>query len=95
MREGGDVAVLSIGPIGNHAIEAAERLAAEGISVAVYDMRFLKPLDEELLHMVCQKFPCLLTVENGTRIGGLGSAVSEFMTRNRYTKPLSVVAVAF
>ena len=93
VREGGDVAVLSIGPIGNHAIEAAERLAAEGISVAVYDMRFLKPLDEELLHTVCQKFPCLLTVENGTRIGGLGSAVSEFMTRNRYTKPLSVVGV--
>lgn len=93
VREGGDVAVLSIGPIGNHAIEAAERLAEEGISVAVYDMRFLKPLDEELLHTVCQKFPCLLTVENGTRIGGLGSAVSEFMTRNRYTKPLSVVGV--
>ena len=93
VREGGDVAVLSIGPIGNHAIEAAERLAAEGISVAVYDMRVLKPLDEELLHTVCQKFPCLLTVENGTRIGGLGSAVSEFMTRNRYTKPLSVVGV--
>lgn len=93
VREGGDIAVLSIGPIGNHAIEAAERLAAEGISVAVYDMRFLKPLDEELLHTVCQKFPCLLTVENGTRIGGLGSAVSEFMTRNRYTKPLSVVGV--
>ena len=93
VREGGDVAVLSIGPIGNHAIEAAERLAAEGISVAVYDMRFLKPLDEELLHTVCQKFPCLLTVENGTRIGGLGGAVSEFMTRNRYTKPLSVVGV--
>lgn len=93
VREGGDVAVLSIGPIGNHALEAAERLAAEGISVAVYDMRFLKPLDEELLHTVCQKFPCLLTVENGTRIGGLGGAVSEFMTRNRYTKPLSVVGV--
>ena len=93
VREGRDVAVLSIGPIGNHAMEAAEQLAEEGVSVAVYDMRFLKPLDEELLHTVCQRFPRLMTVENGTRIGGLGSAVSEFMMRHGYIRPLAVKGV--
>ena len=93
VREGRDAAVLSIGPIGNHALAAAEQLAEEGLSVAVYDMRFLKPLDEQLLHTVCQRFPRLLTVENGTRIGGLGSAVSEFMLRHGYTQPLAVTGV--
>lgn len=93
VREGTDVAVLSLGPIGNHALEAAEQLSGEGVSVAVYDMRFLKPMDEELLHTVFQRFPAVVTLENGTRIGGLGSAVSEFMVRHRYNLPLEILGV--
>lgn len=93
VREGRDVAVLSIGPIGNYALEAADRLAAEGVSAAVYDMRFLKPIDEDLLHEVCRRFTALLTLENGVRIGGLGSAVSEFMTAHGYTSRLETLGV--
>lgn len=93
VREGRDVAVLSIGPIGNYALEAADRLAEEGVSAAVYDMRFLKPIDEDLLHEVCRRFTALLTLENGVRIGGLGSAVSEFMTAHGYTSRLETLGV--
>ena len=93
VREGTDVAVLSLGPIGNHALEAAEQLSGEDVSVAVYDIRFLKPIDEELLHTVFQRFPAVVTLENGTRIGGLGSAVSEFMVRHHYNQPLEILGV--
>lgn len=93
VREGRDVAVLSLGPIGNHALAAAGKLEEEGISVAVYDMRFLKPLDGELLAQVCGKFRRIVTLENGTRIGGLGSAVSEYITQHHLDNILEVMAV--
>lgn len=91
--EEGDVAILSIGPIGNHALKAAEKLKEEGVPVAVYDMRFLKPLDEELLHNVCRKHNAIVTLENGTKIGGLGSAVSDFLTENHYSNKLHIMGV--
>jgi 1-deoxy-D-xylulose-5-phosphate synthase len=84
LREGKDVAVISLGPIGNDVAKAIETLGGEG-SVAHYDMIYLKPIDEELLHEIGRKFPCILTVENGQRTGGLGSAVLEFMADNGYT----------
>ena len=85
LREGTDVALLSIGSVGNLATEAIERVAAKGISVAHYDMRFLKPIDEELLHEVAAQHKCIITLENGTIKGGLGSAVLEFMADYGYT----------
>ena len=84
MREGNDVAILSIGSIGNLAAEAINRVEKEGISVAHYDMRFLKPIDEEILHEVGRKFKRVITLENGTIKGGLGSAVLEFMADHGY-----------
>ena len=84
LRDGDDVAILSIGSVGNLATEAIERVAGKGVSVAHYDMRFLKPIDEELLHEVGRKFKRIITLENGTIKGGLGSAVLEFMADNGY-----------
>jgi 1-deoxy-D-xylulose-5-phosphate synthase len=72
------VAVLSIGPIGNYALKACEQLEEQGISAALYDMRFVKPIDELLLHEVFGKFKHVVTVEDGCIQGGMGSAVLEF-----------------
>lgn len=85
VRSGNDAAILSIGPLGNQAVSAAEKLAKEGISVAVYDMRFVKPLDEILLHEVFSKFKNVITVEDGCLQGGMGSAVLEFMGDHGYS----------
>ncbi len=84
LREGSDVAVLTFGPAGNFAAVAAERAAAEDVSVAHYDLRFAKPLDEELLHEVGRKFSRVITVEDGVVRGGVGSAVEDFFARNGY-----------
>lgn len=84
LREGKEAAVISIGHPGNFALEAAYKLEEENIKVAVYNMRFLKPLDEELLHYVFKNFENIITVEDGTIVGGLGSAVLEFMMDNGY-----------
>ena len=75
LRDGSDVAVLSIGPIGNNVAEAI----ADIPSVAHYDMRFLKPIDEAILQEVAERFKRVITVENGVKTGGLGSAVMEWM----------------
>lgn len=83
IREGKDLAILSIGHVGNYAMEAAERLAKDGISVSHYDMRFLKPLDQDLLKEALEKHDSIITVEDGTIVGGLGSAVLEFQSDNR------------
>ena len=80
LHDGNDVAVLSIGPIGNE-VEKAISLAP---SIAHYDMRFLKPLDENILHEVGRKFKKIVTVEDGVRNGGLGSAVLEWMSDHGY-----------
>ena len=82
LREGEDTAVLTIGPVGNTAAAAIDRLAAEGHPAgraAHYDMRFLKPLDEQILDEVGRRFRRIVTVEDGVRNGGLGSAVLEWM----------------
>ena len=90
LRDGDDIAVLSVGPVGNNVVKAVEMIendaksasGGSGISVAHYDMRFVKPLDENLLKEVAAKFKHVITVEDGVREGGFGSAVIEWMDDN-------------
>jgi 1-deoxy-D-xylulose-5-phosphate synthase len=85
LREGQDIAILTIGHIGNYAVSVCEKLEAKGISVAHYDMRFVKPLDEAMLHEIFKKHNRVITVEDGCIQGGFGSAVLEFMADNQYS----------
>jgi 1-deoxy-D-xylulose-5-phosphate synthase len=85
MRGGEDIAILSIGPVGNEALKACDALQELGISAALYDMRFVKPIDELLLHEVFGKFKYVITVEDGCIQGGMGSAVIEFMSDHGYS----------
>jgi 1-deoxy-D-xylulose-5-phosphate synthase len=84
IRKGKDLAVISLGTVGNSVIEACSALEKENISVAHYDIRYLKPIDEGLLHEVFSHFDKVITVEDGTITGGLGSSVLEFMADHGY-----------
>ncbi|WP_372774682.1 1-deoxy-D-xylulose-5-phosphate synthase [Mangrovibacterium sp.] len=84
ITEGKDLAILTIGTTGINASRAVKTLAKEGYSIAHYDMRFVKPLDEKLLHEIFQNFKQVITVEDSTIVGGFGSAVLEFMAENSY-----------
>lgn len=80
LKDGADLAVLTLGPLGTEAAKAIKEVEQKtGRSIAHYDMRFLKPLDEDLLTEVVQKFRCIVTVEDGVRAGGFGSAVLEWV----------------
>lgn len=84
LKEGERIAVLTIGTVGNFASEAIARMEADGIRVAHYDLRFAKPLDQELLHEVGRKFRCVVTVEDGALRGGVGEAVGAFFCEHGY-----------
>ena len=86
LHDGDDIAVLSIGPIGNNVTRAIEQLKIDNgqLTIAHYDMRFLKPIDEQILDEVGKKFKKVITIENGTKEGGLGSAVLEWMNDHGY-----------
>lgn len=84
VRGGEEVAILTIGHPGNFAVEACNKLADEGFYPAHYDLRFVKPLDTELLHEVFSKFKKIITVEDAAIQGGFGSAIAEFMVDNNY-----------
>ncbi|MGB4084538.1 MAG: 1-deoxy-D-xylulose-5-phosphate synthase [Bacteroidales bacterium] len=89
IREGSDIAVLSLGHPGNFVVEAAGRLSEKGISVLHYDMRFANPLDEQVLHSVMKLFKKIITVEDGMIKGGFGSAVLEFANDHGY--PVEII----
>ena len=95
VREGaeGGVAILSIGHIGNYAVKATEALAAEGIDAGHYDMRFCKPLDEEMLRDVARRYRAIVTVEDGCLPGGFGSAVLEFLTDHGFHMPVQRLGI--
>ena len=84
LKEGERIAVLTIGTVGNFASEAIARMETDGIRVAHYDLRFAKPLDQELLHEVGRKFRCVVTVEDGALRGGVGEAVVAFFCEHGY-----------
>ncbi len=93
LKDGKDIAILSIGFIGQEAKKAIERLEKDGYSVAHYDMRFVKPLDEELLHEVFSNFDRVVTVEENAVMGGFGSAVLEFMAAHGYKNDVLVLGI--
>ncbi|MEQ8879313.1 MAG: 1-deoxy-D-xylulose-5-phosphate synthase, partial [Cyclobacteriaceae bacterium] len=93
IKEGNDLAILTIGHIGNYGVEATQRLEKEGASIAHYDMRFVKPLDEEMLHEVFTRFNKVITVEDGCLSGGFGSAILEFMIDHQYTSQVTRLGI--
>ncbi|HRD42211.1 MAG TPA: 1-deoxy-D-xylulose-5-phosphate synthase, partial [Ferruginibacter sp.] len=84
LRDGEEVAILSFGHPGNFAASAIREVVPQGLNPAHYDMRFAKPLDEALLHSVFEKYSKIITIEDGTVVGGFGSAILEFMNANGY-----------
>ena len=93
MSEGEGVAVLSIGHIGNEVIEVVNRLAEQGIKVGHYDMIFLKPIDEEILEEATTRYRSIITIEDGTIMGGLGSAVAEWIALHHRDARLRMLGV--
>ncbi len=93
LKDGEEVAILSLGHPGNFATAAIRELRTEGLNPAHFDMRFVKPLDEALLHEVFAKFNKIVTVEDGTVVGGFGSAVLEFMAQHHYTAEVKVLGI--
>src|SRR5450432_4123123 len=93
LRDGQDIAILSFGHPGNFAAAAIRDVKADGINPAHYDMRFVKPLDEELLHEVFSKFNKIITIEDGTVVGGFGTAVLEFMNEYGYKADVKIMGI--
>ena len=93
LKDGQEVAILSLGHPGNFATAAIRELRTQGIDPAHYDLRFAKPLDEELLHEVFKKFNKIVTVEDGTVVGGFGSAILEFMIKYNYTADVKILGI--
>src|SRR5258705_1282051 len=93
LRDGNDIAILSLGHPGNFAAAAIRDLRNDGLNPAHYDMRFAKPLDETLLHEVFERFDKIITVEDGTVKGGFGSAVLEFMNEHHYKATIKVLGI--
>jgi len=93
LHDGEGIAVLSIGHIGNYAVKAIKELNDEGIKPAHYDMRFVKPLDEEILHEVFSKFKRVITIEDGCLQGGFGSAIIEFMADHNYSSQIKRLGI--
>nr|HQU57160.1 transketolase C-terminal domain-containing protein [Chitinophagaceae bacterium] len=84
---------LSLGHPGNFAAAAIRTLKNEGLAPGHYDLRFAKPLDEELLHEACQRYPKLITVEDGSMKGGIGSAILEFMAAHGYKNEIKLLGI--
>jgi 1-deoxy-D-xylulose-5-phosphate synthase len=93
LNSGERIAVVSIGHLGNFVAEALQKASREGLFASHYDMRFLKPLDEEMLHEVFSKHEEVITVEDGTIYGGMGSALIEFMNRHQYRSHITSLGI--
>ncbi len=93
LKDGDALAILSFGHPGNFAQAAIRELRSEGINPAHYDLRFVKPIDEDLLHEAFSKFDKIVTVEDGTVVGGFGTAVLEFMNKYNYKATVKILGI--
>ena len=93
IKKGKDTAILSIGAIGISVNEADIKLLKEDINVSHYDMRFVKPLDEDLLHQIFSEYKNIITIEDGVIKGGFGTAVIEFMVENNYSRKIKRLGI--
>jgi len=93
LREGEEIAILSFGPIGKYVTDAAELLAGKGIEIGHYDMRFAKPLDTDLIDEACQRYDHIITLEDGSRLGGFGSAVAEYISERSDRPTLKIMGI--
>lgn len=93
IKDGEDLAILTIGHIGNYAVQACENLSKKNVEVAHYDMRFVKPLDEAMLHEIFSNFSKVITVEDGCVQGGFGSAILEFMAEHDYKAEFKILGI--
>ncbi len=93
IQDGNEIAILSIGHPGNFVIHACEKLKVQGIQPAHYNMRFVKPLDEEMMHEIGKKFKHVITIEDGTIVGGFGSACLEFFAKNNYSPFVQMLGI--
>lgn len=93
LRDGEDIAILSFGPIGKYAIEAADTLSKEGIEIGHFDMRYAKPLDTDLVDQVCQEYNHIITLEDGAKMGGFGSAVAEYIAEKEERPTLKIMGI--
>jgi 1-deoxy-D-xylulose-5-phosphate synthase len=93
LKDGKEIAILSFGHPGNFAMAAIRELRTQGIDPAHYDMRFVKPIDEDLLHEVFGKYNKIVTVEDGTVVGGFGSAILEFMNQHHYHAEVKILGI--
>jgi 1-deoxy-D-xylulose-5-phosphate synthase len=93
LKDGEEIAILSFGHPGNFAAAAIRDVKSEGLNPAHYDIRFVKPMDEELLHEVFQKYSKIITVEDGTVLGGFGSAILEFMNAHHYKADVKILGI--
>lgn len=93
LKDGKDVAILSFGHPGNFAQTAIRNLRLDGIDPAHYDIRFIKPIDEPMLHEIFQQYSLIVTVEDGTVVGGFGSAILEFMNLHHYTAKVQILGI--
>jgi 1-deoxy-D-xylulose-5-phosphate synthase len=93
IKDGRELAILSFGHPGNFVTSAIRQLRTEDLDAAHYDLRFVKPLDEELLHEVFNKFERIITVEDGTVMGGFGTAILEFMASHQYKAQIIILGI--
>ena len=93
IKEGRDIALLTFGTVGNYALTAHKELEKIGVTAALYDMRFVKPLDTDLLHEVFKSYDHVITIEDGCLMGGFGSAVAEFMVDHGYKAKLERLGI--
>jgi len=93
LKDGNDIAILSFGHPGNFAAAAIRDVKAEGINPAHYDLRFVKPIDEDLLHEVFSNYTKVITIEDGTVVGGFGTAILEFMNEHGYKADVKIMGI--
>ncbi len=93
LKDGNEIAVLTLGHPGNFAASAIREVKNDGLNPAHYDMRFAKPLDEAMLHEVCRNYSKIITVEDGTVKGGFGSAILEFMALHGYQNEIRILGI--